>query len=129
MYSHIVVGTDDLQTALAFYDRVLAVLGLRRIAADDVSGAIGYAADGGSRAPMFFVGPPLNGCAAAPGNGTTVAFLAQDEEVVRQWHAAALAAGGSDEGPPGLRPQYHPGYYAAYSRDPDGNKLCCVFHG
>ena len=62
------------------------------------------------------------------GNGVTVAFDAPSRAAVDAFHAAALAAGGSDEGPPGIREHYHPNYYGAYVRDPDGNKLCVVCH-
>ena len=62
------------------------------------------------------------------GNGVTVAFEAPDRASVDRFHAAGLAQGGTDEGAPGLRPHYHPDYYGAYLRDPDGNKLCCVCH-
>jgi len=71
---------------------------------------------------------PLDGAAAGAGNGVTVAFAAPTRAAVDAFHAAALAAGASDEGAPGLRPHYHPNYYGAYVRDPDGNKLCAVCH-
>ena len=65
---------------------------------------------------------------ATPGNGVTVAFEAPTREAVDAFHAAALAAGATDEGPPGIREHYHPSYYGAYVRDLDGNKLCVVCH-
>ncbi len=127
MFSHVVIGTDDPASALMFYDRTMALLGWSRAATDELTGAVGYA-PGSAKAPMLFVGRPYDGGAAAPGNGGTVALLAPDAATVRHWHATALAAGGHDEGSPGPRPHYHPGYYAAYARDPAGNKLCCVCH-
>ena len=78
--------------------------------------------------PHFWVMLPLNGEPATVGNGVTIAFEAPDRPAVDRFHAAALAHGGTDEGAPGLRPHYHPDYYGAYVRDPDGNKLCCVCH-
>ena len=78
--------------------------------------------------PLFLIGRPYNQQPHAPGNGQMVAFLAPTREVVRQAHAVALAHGGSSEGAPGLRPEYHAHYYGAYFRDPDGNKLCVACH-
>ena len=71
---------------------------------------------------------PFDGQAASAGNGTMTAFQAASRDIVDKAHAYALAQGGTDEGTPGLRPQYHPNYYGAYFRDPDGNKLCVVCH-
>lgn len=73
--------------------------------------------------------PPFDGQAASAGNGTMVALDASDWEQVDRFHAAALAHGGASEGAPGLRPQYHADFYAAYVRDPDGNKLAAVCRG
>ena len=78
--------------------------------------------------PKTFVGRTFDGGAAAPGNGVHIAYLVRDRATVDAFHAAALAHGGSDEGAPGLRPQYHPNYYGAYVRDIDGNKLQAVCH-
>jgi Glyoxalase/Bleomycin resistance protein/Dioxygenase superfamily len=82
---------------------------------------------GGGR-PYFIITGPHDGRAAAPGNGPMAAFIAEDRATVRDIHAIGLATGGSCEGPPGLRPQYHMNYFATYLRDPDGNKLCFVCH-
>jgi catechol 2,3-dioxygenase-like lactoylglutathione lyase family enzyme len=71
---------------------------------------------------------PIDGRPAAVGNGGTVAFEAPDRLAADTVHATALAAGGRDEGGPGLRPHYHADFYAAYVRDPDGHKICCVCH-
>jgi len=71
---------------------------------------------------------PLDQKEASPGNGVTVAFDAPSRAAVDAFHAVALAAGGTDEGPPGVREHYHPNYYGAYVRDPDGNKICVVCH-
>ena len=76
----------------------------------------------------IFIGATFDGKPATCGNGTHVAFLAKDRATVDAFYTAALAQGGSDEGPPGLRAHYHPNYYGAYVRDPDGNKLQAVCH-
>ncbi|MEO0884091.1 MAG: VOC family protein, partial [Pseudomonadota bacterium] len=78
--------------------------------------------------PKVFVGPAYDGMTATNGNGTHVAFLATSRNVVDDFYNAALETGGTDEGPPGLRTHYHPNYYGAYVRDPDGNKLQAVCH-
>jgi lactoylglutathione lyase len=74
--------------------------------------------------PLFLIGRPHNQAPHQPGNGQMVAFLAQSRAEVDRVHALALAHGGTCEGPPGLRPEYHAHDYGAYFRDPDGNKLC-----
>ncbi|MBK1659834.1 VOC family protein [Paracraurococcus ruber] len=127
MYSHVTLGTADIARAIAFYDRILAPLGLRRQESDLAKAFAGYAA-APDTTPQFWVLRPLDGGPATAGNGLTVAFEAADRPTVDAVHAAALAAGGRDEGGPGLRPHYHADYYGAYFRDPDGNKLCCVCH-
>jgi catechol 2,3-dioxygenase-like lactoylglutathione lyase family enzyme len=128
IYSHVTVGTADMARATAFYDAVLAPLGLKRLKTYKV--AIGYAPEGfeGVNEP-FWVMRPYDRKAASPGNGAMVAYKAPTRAAVDAFHAAALAAGGSDEGAPGIREHYHPDYYGAYVRDPDGNKLCAVCLG
>ena len=127
MFSHVTLGTGDIDRAIAFYDAALAPLGLTRRVSDRARGYAGYAAAATGPAG-FWVVRPLDGRPASIGNGVTVAFAAPDRATVDAVHAAALAAGGTDEGGPGLRPHYHADYYGAYMRDPDGNKLCCVCH-
>ncbi|MBR0672050.1 VOC family protein [Neoroseomonas soli] len=125
MYSHVTLGTNDIRRAIAFYDPLLAGLGLNRHESDIEEGYAGYAAAPGAR-PQFWVTRPLDRRPASASNGMTIAFDAPDRPAVDRFHATALAHGGTDEGAPGLRPHYHPDYYGAYVRDPDGNKLCCV---
>jgi catechol 2,3-dioxygenase-like lactoylglutathione lyase family enzyme len=127
MFSHVTVGTNDIARAIAFYDRVLRPLGIRRMEFDEAHGFAGYfrAPD---TTPNFWVLRPINHQPASIGNGVTVAFEAGDRATVDRVHAEILAAGGTDEGAPGLRRHYHPNYYGAYARDPDGNKICCVCH-
>ncbi len=119
MFSHVSVGTRDLARASRFYDAALGALGYRRTFTEDFGHAWGLAW------PTFWVAPALEGEATA-GNGVHVAFIAASREDVDRFHAAALAEGGSDAGAPGLRPDYTPDYYAAFVRDPDGNKLEAV---
>jgi catechol 2,3-dioxygenase-like lactoylglutathione lyase family enzyme len=122
--SHVTLGTNDLARAKAFYDKVLATLGLGRLEDEDDE-ASGYGvAD--TQVPWVYAHRPFDGGPASRANGTHVAFLAPSREAVDAFHAAALALGGSDEGAPGPRPQYSENYYGAYVRDPDGNKLQAV---
>jgi catechol 2,3-dioxygenase-like lactoylglutathione lyase family enzyme len=121
MFSHVTVGTNDLQRAGAFYDAVLGAIGYSRSLEKETF--IAYGERSGAR---FFVMKPFDGGAASVGNGAHAAFGADTRAQVDAFHAAALAAGGSDEGAPGLRPHYHPDYYGAYVRDPDGNKIQAV---
>ena len=127
MISHVHVGIDDFDRAFAFYDAVLPVLGLALRFRDPAAGWAGWQTPGVAR-PLFLVGRPFDRRAAAPGNGQMIALLAADRATVDRAHATALAAGGSDEGAPGLRPHYHADYYGAYFRDPEGNKLCVCCH-
>lgn len=115
--SHVSLGTNDFPRAKAFYDAVLGALGLRAIMSFD-EGA-GY----GREQPEFWVQLPHDGAAANPGNGTHVCFIAASEAEVKAFHRKALELGGEDEGKPGLRKEYSDNYYAAFVRDPDGNKL------
>lgn len=127
MYSHVTVGTNDIERAGRFYDAVLAPLGIVRHKSFRV--ALGYAPEAfsGINAP-FWVLRPYDRKGASAGNGPMAAFAAGTRAAVDAFHAAAMAHGGTDEGPPGVRTHYHPDYYGAYVRDPDGNKLCAVCH-
>jgi catechol 2,3-dioxygenase-like lactoylglutathione lyase family enzyme len=127
MFSHVTLGTDDAPRAVAFYDALLAPLGLHRIEGDGEKGYAGYARAAGA-SPQFWIMRPFDGQGATVGNGVTIAFEAATRAEVDEFHARALAAGGTDEGAPGLRPHYHPDYYGAYLRDLDGHKLCVACH-
>jgi catechol 2,3-dioxygenase-like lactoylglutathione lyase family enzyme len=118
MFNHVSVGTRDLERASRFYDAALGALGYRRTLSEDFGNAWGL------EWPEFWVAPPIDGEASA-GNGVHVAFIAPSRDAVDRFHAAALAEGGADAGAPGER-DYTPGYYAAFVRDPDGNKLEAV---
>ncbi|MEM0975904.1 MAG: VOC family protein [Pseudomonadota bacterium] len=121
--SHITLGTNDVEKASAFYDAVLGVLGFERLAKPPGFPAA-YQKGGW---PTIFIYTPEDGNPATFGNGTHVAFVAESQEQVHEFHEAALCLGGSDAGGPGPRPHYGKNYYAAYVRDPDGNKLQAVF--
>ena len=120
MLSHVSFGTNDAARAAAFYDPVLAVLGMRKIGERD--GAIDY----GTCMTVFSLEKPTDGQPASVGNGVHIAFLAGKRAQVDEFYRLALAHGGSDAGPPGLRPEYDANYYAAFVRDPDGNKIEAV---
>lgn len=117
LMSHVSVGVADLARAAIFYDLVLGTLGAKRIV--DENFGIAY----GREFPEFWVAPPHNGLPASVGNGVHFAFLARSRAEVQAFHAAALAAGGRDDGPPGPRPHYGKEYYGAFVRDRDGNKI------
>ena len=128
MFSHIVLGTNDLTAAIAFYDPVMATLGYARHDAGNTYAGYGNAADIGSGQNCLWINMPLDGKPATSGNGTNIALLAQDRQAVDAFHAAAMDHGGQDEGAPGLRSEVHPHFYAAYCRDPDGHKLVIACH-
>ena len=127
MLSHTHLGVSDLQRAVAFYSVLLKPLGLVLKFHDPAAGWAGWMQPGRPR-PLFLIGRPFDGGTPHPGNGAMVALLARDRPTVVTCHSAALAAGGSDDGAPGLRPNYHQDYFGAYIRDPDGNKLCICCH-
>ena len=125
MFSHVFLGTNRFDEALAFYAAVLPTLGWKPRFKED--GWAGWKPSEGGR-PLFLIGRPYDGAPASPGNGQMTALLAPSRAAVHQFYEACLANGGTCEGPPGLRPHYHPDYYGAYVRDPDGNKLGVVCH-
>ncbi|WP_066797251.1 VOC family protein [Sphingomonas soli] len=131
MFSHVTLGVSDLGRAGAFYDALLTPLGLvRREVKPDGGPASLCWHEPGVQLPRFYAYQPYDGRPCSAGNGTMVAFLAPSPHAVdQQGHAAALLAGGTDDGSPGLRPRYAPDYYGAYLRDPDGNKVHLVFRG
>ena len=126
MFNHITIGTHDLARAIAFYDAALAPLGIERVSKKYPSWAAWQRPGEDAK---FWVGFPYNELPASWGNGCMVAFAAPSRTAVDAAHAQALAAGGRDEGKPGLRLDYEPNYYGAYVRDPDGNKIHFVCRG
>ena len=117
IFTHVTIGTNNLSKARAFYDRVLAPLGYKRLTDLGENGSIW-----GESAPEFFVLTPANGQPATYANGGTVSFLAPSRSAVAAFHQAALAAGGIDEGAVGPR-GWAPNAFAGYARDLDGNKI------
>ena len=117
VFSHVMIGATDLAASTKFYDAALAPFGLKNLGpfGDDW---MMYGKD----KPAFLIAKPGNGQAASS-NGATVGFAAPSTDVVDAFHKAGLAAGGKDEGAPGKR-DHLPGAYAAYLRDPAGNKIC-----
>lgn len=130
MFSHITVGCTDLDRASAFYDAVLLPIGLkRRQVTPDGGPAAACWIDPARTLPRFYVYMPFDRAPASAGNGSMVAFCAPNEAAVDAAYVAGLAANGTDEGPPGPRPHYGNGYYGAYLRDPDGNKVHIAYRG
>lgn len=115
--SHMSIGTNRFDEAVAFYDQVLATLGCKRILAHP--GAIAW----GREYPEFWVQKPINGAPATVGNGSHVGFIAQTREAVEAFYKAALAAGGQIDGAPGPRLDYGAPYYGCFVRDLDGHKI------
>ncbi|MDK1375358.1 MULTISPECIES: VOC family protein [unclassified Sinorhizobium] len=124
MIGYTMVGTTDLRRAERFYDPLMALIGQERCYCDEQVSSWGRRDDG--RAPRFFACYPFDGNRASIGNGTMTAFLVESADVIERMFEIALERGGRSEGTPGFRPQYGDGFYAAYVRDPDGNKLAFV---
>jgi catechol 2,3-dioxygenase-like lactoylglutathione lyase family enzyme len=120
IFDHITVNVRDLEASRRFYEAALETLGFRLIV--EMEGAVAF---GPSREDSdFWIAENSD-----PTAHLHLAFTSPDRESVDAFHAAALAAGGRDNGAPGLRPRYHESYYAAYVFDPDGNNVEAVFHG
>jgi catechol 2,3-dioxygenase-like lactoylglutathione lyase family enzyme len=124
MFSHVTIGSNDIARAKGFYESLLTPLGLTRHA--DFPDGFGYGPAAGR--PQIWIVSPLDKNAATVGNGITIGLEAENRPAVDAAHKAGLAAGGKDEGAPGIRAHYHPNYYGAYLRDPDGHKICIVCH-
>ncbi|TMM55132.1 VOC family protein [Sulfitobacter sabulilitoris] len=124
MIAYVTVGADDIARAKRFYSAFLPALGYDL---DEGPAGLSYALpvkSGQSPVlPDFYVKPPFDGRPASAGNGSMVAFEARTQKQVRGLHAAALSAGGSDEGQPGFRASYGPQFYVGYLLDPQGNKI------
>lgn len=124
MLSYVTVGADDIARAKQFYSAFLPTLGYGlEEGPEGLSYALPLASGQFPALPEFYVKPTYDGAPASAGNGSMVAFELRDQRQVRDLHAAALAAGGSDEGAPGFRASYGPTFYVGYLRDPQGNKI------
>ena len=122
MYSHMMVGSNDIERSKKFYDATFAAIGGNPGITDD-KGRLIYMHNGG----LFLVTAPIDGQPATAGNGCTIGFAVDGPEQARAWHDAGVAAGGSSiEDPPGVREGGFGNLYLAYVRDPDGNKLCAL---
>ncbi|EDQ33890.1 Lactoylglutathione lyase [Hoeflea phototrophica DFL-43] len=124
MIAYVTVGADDLSHAKRFYSAFLPVLGYGlKEGPEGLSYALPVEPGQSPVLPDFYVKPTFDGRPASAGNGAMVAFEARNQKQVRELHAAALVAGGSDEGQPGFREAYGPHFYVGYLRDPQGNKV------
>ena len=125
MLDHVSIAVSDVRRSILFYEQALAPLGIGRLMAyggtNDLPDHVGF---GSERKPYLWLGKgnPIRGY-------VHIALSAANRDAVNAFHAAALAAGGTDNGAPGLRPQYHAGYYGAFVLDPDGCNLEAVHHG
>lgn len=117
MIHHVSVGTNDLNRSKRFYDAVLPIVGILPLA--EAEDGVGYSCG----TFHFSMQVPIDGKPATVGNGSHVAFGAENRGMVDRFYAVALEKGGASDGPPGLRRSYDPNYYSAFVRDPDGNKL------
>ena len=124
MVAYLSVGASDIARAKRFYTAFLPALGYGLEESEEgLSFAPRQTSPGCPALPEFYVKPPFDGRSASAGNGSMVAFEASNQAQVRALHAAALAAGGTDEGAPGFRAAYGPRFYVGYLRDPQGNKI------
>lgn len=124
MIAYVTIGADDLSRARRFYAAFLPALGYRLTEGPEgLSYALPVPPGQTPVSPDFYVKPTFDGRPASAGNGAMVAFEARSQGQVRELHAAALAAGGFDEGQPGFRTSYGPHFYVGYLRDPQGNKI------
>jgi catechol 2,3-dioxygenase-like lactoylglutathione lyase family enzyme len=122
MFSHIMVGTNDMDKSKAFYDAILGSLGYEPGTIDD-KGRCFYITPTG----IFSITIPIDGESASPGNGNTIGFAVDSPDAAKTWHATGLANGGTTcEEPPGLRDSALGQLYLAYLRDPAGNKICAL---
>ena len=122
MFSHVMVGADEVEASRRFYDATLGALGVPP-GRTDFKGRVFYATPTGA----FGITRPINGEAACHANGGTIGFAVKSPEEADAWHAAGVASGGTScEDPPGVRESEMGKLYLAYLRDPAGNKLCAL---
>ena len=122
MFSHVMIGANDISASKKFYDAVMGALGVSPGKIDD-KGRVFYRTKTG----VFSISKPINGEPACAANGGTIGFAADSPEIADAWHAAGLANGGTTcEDPPGIRESGAVKLYIAYLRDPAGNKICAL---
>jgi catechol 2,3-dioxygenase-like lactoylglutathione lyase family enzyme len=122
MFSHVMVGSNDVGRSKSFYDALFGAVGAKPGRQDD-RGRVSYAHKGA----VFMVTPPIDGQPATNGNGSTIGFTLDSPEQVHAWHKTGISSGGTAiEDPPGIRQGSFGPLYLAYLRDPDGNKLCAL---
>jgi catechol 2,3-dioxygenase-like lactoylglutathione lyase family enzyme len=127
MIGYVTIGTNDVARSTAFFDAALQPLGYARTF--EGGGWAGYGPGGKKEGFEIYLATPENGKEACFGNGSMLAFKAASRAAVEAFHAAALSAGGKDEGAPGVRGESDPPFYGAYVRDPEGNKFCAYYKG
>jgi catechol 2,3-dioxygenase-like lactoylglutathione lyase family enzyme len=120
MIDHVSIAVRDLAAATRFYEAVLGALGIGKLECRPAT--VGF----GKKYPEFWINARSDMAPAPSNSGAHVCFRARSTELVDAFHSAALKAGGSSDGAPGLRPQHGEGYYAAFVRDPDGNRIEAV---
>lgn len=126
MIAYTMVGTKDLDKARAFYDPIFSLLNMDVCWNDQLSVSYGKRTE--NYFPRFFIGYPFDGEQSTVGNGSMTAFQCTEIRTIDDIYEIAMKNGGSCEGSPGYRPQYGEGFYAAYVRDPDGNKIAFVMY-
>jgi len=122
MFDHLSLAVSNLQQSINFYNVVLAPLGIKCLF------NLPYVAAYGIDSPMFWIGNRSESTEISPSPGFHLAFAASDRSSVDAFYVAAMGIGGKENGKPGLRPQYHPNYYAAFVIDPDGYRIEAVCH-
>lgn len=127
MFSHIFIGVTDFERAFSFYAKLMEAMGNTLRFCDRERPWAGWQSHPEPR-PLFLIGAPYDGNVHHAGNGQMVAFAVSHRTDVDSAYRLAIDCGGTSEGSPGLRPEYHEHYYAAYLKDPEGNKICIVCH-